>query len=118
MSKCYCYVLIEDIRKHFEPLQHGCSINGTERIIHLFRDLVDKEKLDSTKLVLKLDMKNAFNSVSRQAIFDAVLKDFPSLSRYVYWCYGKHTHLKYDSYYLLSQLGVQQGDPLGPILFC
>ncbi len=118
VSKCYCYILIDDIRKHFEPLQHGCSVNGTERIVHLLRDLVDKEQLDSTKLVLKLDMKNAFNSVSRQAIFDSILKDFPSLSRYVYWCYGKHTHLKYDDYYLLSQLGVQQGDPLGPILFC
>ncbi len=117
-SKCYCHILIDDIRKHFEPLQHGCSINGTERIIHLLRDLVDKEAVDTSKLVLKLDMKNAFNSVSRKAIFDAVLKDFPSLSRYVYWCYGKHTHLKYDHYYLVSQLGVQQGDPLGPILFC
>ncbi len=118
VSKCYCYNMIDDIREHFEPLQHGCSINGTERIVHLFRDLVDKEAFDSTKLVLKLDMKNAFNSVSRQAIFAATVKHFPSLSRYVYWCYGKHTHLKYDDYYLLSQLGVQQGDPLGPILFC
>ncbi len=118
VSKCYCYNLVDDIRKHFEPLQHGCSINGTERIIHLFRDLVDKEDVESSKLILKLDMKNAFNSVSRQAIFDAVLKDFPSVSRYVYWCYGKHTLLKYDEYFLTSQLGVQQGDPFGPILFC
>jgi hypothetical protein len=119
VAKCCCYSILEDVRTLFEPLQQGCSQNGTERIIHTFRNAVDKEdQHTTTKILLKLDMKNAFNSISREAILKEVLEHFPELSRFVYWCYAKHTYLFYANKIILSQLGVQQGDPLGPILFC
>jgi hypothetical protein len=35
------------------------------------------------------------------------------------WCYGEATTLLYDhKHIILSLLGVQQGDPLGPLYFC
>ena len=33
------------------------------------------------------------------------------------FCYSQHSHLHFNNTYLSSQSGVQQGDPLGPLLF-
>ena len=61
-----------------------------------------------------MDMTNAFNLVSRQAVLDECsVFSLPWVS----WCYGSHPVLRHPMGHLISQSGVQQGDPLGPILF-
>ena len=40
-------------------------------------------------VILKVDLKNAFNNVSRKAILKLVLKHFPEIAQWVYWCYGR-----------------------------
>ena len=67
--------------------------------------------------VLKIDMQNAFNLVSRQAILDECLANFPELLPWVVWCYSQHPTLWHPLGVLHSASGVQQGDPLGPLLF-
>ena len=44
---------------------------------------------------------------------------FPDLYRWVHWCYGssEDPYLWFKGGTLRSQEGVQQGDPLGPLLF-
>ena len=43
---------------------------------------------------------------------------FPGIAPWVEWCYLSPTHLFFnDGELLASQTGVQQGDPLGPLLF-
>ena len=67
---------------------------------------------------MKLDFANAFNTVSRQAVVDAAVAHFPGLARWAAWCYGQPTSLQFGpSVKLQSAAGVQQGDPLGPLLF-
>ena len=62
-------------------------------------------------------MQNAFNFVSRQAILDECLANFPELLPWVVWCYSQHPTLWHPLGVLHSASGVQQGDPLGPLLF-
>ena len=62
-------------------------------------------------------MQNAFNLVSRQAILDECLANFPELLPWVVWCYSQHPTLWHPLGVLHSASGVQQGDPLGPLLF-
>ena len=62
-------------------------------------------------------MTNAFNLVSRQAILSECAKHFPELLPWVSWCYGQHPLLWHSLGCLSSESGVQQGDPLGPMLF-
>ena len=50
-------------------------------------------------------------------MFAEVRRRFPQLSRWVESCYGQATHLNFGSSTILSTTGVQQGDPLGPLLF-
>ena len=69
--------------------------------------------------ILKVDMHNAFNLVSRQAVVDLCAAHFPELFPYVS-CYSNHQHL-WHLWHILGELvsasGVQQGDPLDPLLF-
>ncbi|KAL5516561.1 hypothetical protein EMCRGX_G001929 [Ephydatia muelleri] len=69
---------------------------GAERIIHDLRACVEEHWLEEDFGVLKVDMKNAFNQVSRRALLSECAEHFPEL---------------------LPWVGVQQGDPLGPLLF-
>ena len=70
-------------------------------------------------VILKVDLKNAFNMVSRRKMLEIVVQDFPDIARWCYWCYGgtEGSHLWFDRWVLHSLEGVQQGDPLGPLLF-
>ena len=62
-------------------------------------------------------MLNAFNLVSRQAVLDECATFFPELLPWVSWCYGSHSSLWHPMGRVSFQSGVQQGDPLGPMLF-
>ena len=42
---------------------------------------------------------------------------FPSLARWATWCYSHPGRLQFGEHTLHSTSGVQQGDPLGPLLF-
>ena len=41
----------------------------------------------------------------------------PGLSRWVEWCYSSPSNLFFDGTIIPSEVGVQQGDPIGPLLF-
>ena len=42
----------------------------------------------------------------------------PELYPFIHMCYSSASLLNFGEYLLLSDEGVQQGDPLGPLLFC
>ena len=48
-----------------------------------------------------------------------VIKDYlPELYALCFSSYSQPSHLYFGSYIISSQEGPQQGDPLGPLLFC
>ncbi|KAJ9442663.1 Retrotransposable element SLACS 132 kDa protein [Diplonema papillatum] len=67
---------------------------------------------------VKIDLKNAFNLVSRTAILKAVRDLAPSLLPYAVAAYGSGSRLSFGHAAIWSECGVQQGDPLGPLFFC
>ena len=79
---------------------------------------MDEHWQDEDFAVLKIDLHNAFNWVSRQAVLDACSLHFPQLLQWSSWCYGQHPTLWHPFGTISSEIGVQQGDPLGPLLFC
>ena len=102
----------------FEPYQFGVAFPcGAEKIAHGLRTCIEKHWSENDFGVLKVDMTNAFNLVSRQAILSECAKHFPELLPWVSWCYGQHPLLWHHLGCLTSESGVQQGDPLGPLLF-
>ena len=71
--------------------------------------------------VLKSDVSNAFNSVSRQLFLQEVDSHFPELLVHVKQMYGHSSPLLYfnghNTCIIRSQGGFHQEEPLGPALF-
>jgi len=65
---------------------------------------------------LKLDVKNAFNSIRRDIVLQEVQKHLPEIYPFIWDCYSSKTSLFYGNFSLDSATGVQQGDPLGSAL--
>ena len=93
----------------------GC-VGGCEAATHAARRCL--ADLPSGAFLVKLDFTNAFNSLSRTSILAAVSEHIPELYSYCHLAYSKSSNLKYGEFSLQSQSGLQQGDPLGPLLFC
>ena len=95
------------------PYQLGVgTTGGVEPAIEYIRHAAQSQA------VLTIDLQNAFNSMSRQFLFEGVEKWAPDLQRTFSWAYSKHSKLFLaDGRSLTSQKGVRQGDPLGPMLF-
>src|SRR4029077_1467276 len=67
---------------------------------------------------VKLDFSNAFNSLRRDALLEAVALHHPDLLDLALSSYGAPSELWVEDSILSSSEGVQQGDPLGPLFFC
>ena len=88
-----------------------------EAAIHALRAWVGRHAGSHDSVVVKIDFQNAFKTISREAVLGEAREHFPALARWVTWCYQSPSNLQFGDAILQSSTGVQQGDPLGPLLF-
>ena len=117
-GKCVCALLKDKVAEFFQPLQLSAACRaGAEKIAHGVRRCIEEHWMDEDFIFFKVDMQNAFNVVSRQVVLDECSIFFPELIQWLSWCYGSHPMLWHPLGQITSESGVQQGDPLGPLLF-
>ena len=68
-------------------------------------------------ILVKLDMKNAFNMVRKYHILEICERRILSRHRLASLAYSSVSDLVIRDNHVQSASGVQQGDPLGPVLF-
>jgi len=99
------------------PRQLGFGVSGgAEAAVRAARRFLDN--MQPGQLFLKIDFRNAFNTLRRDAILEAIEKHFPELLLYAASTISSPTDLQFGQFVLLSEEGAQQGDPLGPLYFC
>lgn len=107
---------VETAGNILRPHQLGVGTKGgCEAAIHISRKFICLA--DPNYVVLKIDFKNAFNSINRNSFLPIIAESFPNIYNFVYSSYSIKSHLIYSLGIIDSCTGVQQGDPLGPLLF-
>ena len=118
VSKCCCEATVEGAKVIFGSLQVGVATQGgAEASVHAVRKLAEEFGEDPGRIMLKVDFSNAFNLVNRTEMLAQVYDKLPGLYCWVEYCYSHPAHLLFGTSVLQSAVGVQQGDPLGPLLF-
>ena len=117
-AKYLCSSYKEQACSFFFPQQIGVAQNlGTEIGLETARQWVNRNSNNLSAILVKIDFSNAFNCVSRQAFLEQCRHHFPGLSRWAEWCYARPSNLYFGPETISSEKGVQQGDPIGPLLF-
>lgn len=117
VAKVASGIVRADMSALLAPCQLGFGVKGgVEAAIHSARRYL--HHLTPGHAVLKLDFKNAFNLVRRDKMLNAVRDLAPGVYQFVHSAYSSPSSLFWGDRILQSMEGVQQGDPLGPLLFC
>ena len=116
-AKCPCTSVFHEIGCLLFPHQLGFGTAlGAEAAVHTARAFLPN--LEDGHLIIKLDFRNAFNSIRRDKMLHSVLLKAPELLPFAYCSYRYPSLLFLGDFSISSKEGVQQGDPLGPLLFC
>jgi len=99
------------------PRQLGFGVpGGAGAAVRAARRYLDN--MQQGQLLLKIDFRNAFLTLRRDAILEAIAKHFPELLPYATSTMNSPSDLHFGEFVMLSEEGAQQGDPLGPLYFC
>ena len=116
-AKVACSHVKEAATALLAPRQLGFGIpGGAEAEVRSAR--LYMENMSSGKLLVKIDFRNAFNTVRRDFVLEAVAKYFPQLLPFATSTMAFSSDLHFGDFVLQSEEGAQQGDPLGPLYFC
>ena len=94
VAKAACFAVKESTSGLFVPTQLGFGVSrATEATVHATRCYVDN--LQPGQGILKLDFINAFNTIHRDSMLQAVLDELPGLYSFIHKCYAKSSYLIY-----------------------
>ena len=82
---------------------------GAEAVVRSAR--VYLESMSGGKLLVKIDFRNAFNTVRRDFVLEAIAKHFPQLLPFAKSTMEFPSDLRFGDFVLRSEEGAQQGDP-------
>ena len=90
--------------------------HGAEAVVHASH--IYLRNMQENHGMLKLDFRNAFNCLRRDKMLSAVSEKVPELLPLIHSAYSSPSSLFIGDSTIQSSERVQQGDPLGPLLFC
>jgi hypothetical protein len=116
-AKCATKYALACLGDSLLPTQLGVGVpGGCEAAVHASRRFI--ADMPDEYVVAKLDFSNAFNCVHRDIMLKAVADRLPHLYQFCHLAYSQPSVLQYGCHTIMSEEGAQQGDPLGPLLFC
>ena len=111
-SKLACSFASEKLKSYFAPRQVGVAVSGgCEAAVHATRRYIAEMPRDH--VVVKLDFSNAFNCLDRSHMLQRVAAKVPEIYQFCFLAYDQPSTLQFGEYTISSEVGAQQGDPLG-----
>ena len=118
-AKVGCYAVSRAVSHELLPIQLGVSVKGgAEAAVHAVRTFITYN-IDSNdhKIMVELDMMNAFSSIRRDHVLQTCLDRTPEIAKLSFLAYSKPSSVIASDHSITSSTGVKQGDPIGPLLF-
>jgi hypothetical protein len=116
-ARVACFKNNCEIHSYLAPHQLGVATKkGSEMAIHTVRTYLNLPE-NNDKIMLKIDFANAFNSVERDKMLLQIKENFPILYPFMNQSYRLPSSLFFGDKIISSEVGVQQGDPCGPMAF-
>jgi hypothetical protein len=117
VAKAACRSVKVGMVAKLAPHQLGFGVQlGAEAAAHAARSFLNG--MENGQALLKIDFTNAFNTMHRDVMLSVIHDELPELFPFIDSCYAGRSFLQFGQYTLMSDEGPQQGDPLGPLLFC
>lgn len=114
VAKIASSLVLGDMSALLAPRQLGYGVrSGAESAVHAADWYL--RNLHPGHVMLKLNFRNAFNSIQWDKMLCSVLDLSPTIYPLVYSCFSAPSFLFWEGRVLESAEGVQQGDPLGPL---
>ena len=113
--------MIKAVASELAPKQFGVSTPlGSERMVHAVRDFIERHP-HGDNILIKLYLSNIFNPVSREPVLELcerqATQHLPAARPLINLVYAQPTPHSTAGNVTWSCRGVQQGDPLGSLLF-
>ena len=103
------------VSEQLHQVQVGFSVSGgAEAAAHATRKFISNAHPHD--IMLKIDMRNAFNSLRRDHILEKNITTCPGICRLIHCAHSTPSALLIGDEIIASSSGVQQGDPLSPLL--
>ena len=116
-AKCANTYAVAELADYFGPIQLRVGVpGGCKAAVHATRRFA--EHMPDDQVIVKLDFINAFNSLHRDAMLEAISVRVSDIYKYCHLAYNQPSILKFFEHRIMSAEGPQQGDPLGGLLFC
>ena len=120
-AKVICQPAVRSLAPDLIPIQLGVGVpGGCEAASHAIRSVFSGDaNLDppNGNFLVKLDMRNAFNTIRRDHLLEQCHLHAPSVYNLAHLSYSEPSILAVGESSIPSESGIQQGDPLGPLLF-
>ncbi|KAK1411384.1 hypothetical protein QVD17_37932 [Tagetes erecta] len=108
----------KEVAAYLGDFQFGVGVpNGAEAVLHSANRFLSAFHSDGSLAMLTVDFSNAFNEVDRTTLLREVSCRCPSIFPWVQFLYAQPARLYVGDTHIGASSGVQQGDPLGPLLF-
>ena len=117
VSKALAQTHLPAIHRHLFPLQTGVGVRDAPPLTNALLRHLSTNPNHSNHLLLQVDLSNAFNTISRHSILSSLYTSIPQLAPWFFFTHSTPALLFHSQGIIQSHTGVQQGDPLSPILF-
>ena len=115
-SKLSLHSVMNSLREDLLPCQFGVGVGmGCELAVHAIRSFINHSV--DPKVLLKLDVSNAFNSINRKKFIGEIATRYPFLYFLVNEAHSNPSIFFVGKHCISSSRGIQQDDPLGSALF-
>ena len=109
--------VVRALGEELRPVQLGVSTSGAcEAAAHAARRYV--RDCRHRRVLLKIDMRNAFNSLRRDSFLSVARVRTTGLYNLLWQAYSSPTRLFFCEEGFVSETGIQQGHPIARTLFC